>query len=141
MLRREPIFRVHTWPLQASRYSSQNHARLYIVGIRCDFAPSCGLIPPSTPANVWRAALPDLLHTGLRSIDEGVLSPQQRQSSTVTKQCVALQPIGHGGCVSCISVDRDPHLQFGQSTRNNGLVRPLRHKTSWVSGRHMGLRC
>ena len=33
-------------------------------------------------------------------------------------------------------MDRDPHLQLGQSTRDDGLVRTLRHKTSWVSGRH-----
>ena len=84
------MFRVRIWPLQASTYLSQSYARLYVVGIRRVFALSCGSITPSAPADVWRAALPDLLHTGLRSIDEGVLSPQQRQNSTVTKQCVAL---------------------------------------------------
>ena len=86
------MFRVHTWPLQASEYLPQNRARLYTVGISRDFAPSCGLLPPSTPGNLWRAALPDLLHKGLCSIDEGVLSPQQQQNLKVAKQCVALQP-------------------------------------------------
>ena len=130
--RRAPMFRVHTWLLQASEYLPQNRGRLYTVGIHRDFAPSCGLLPPSTSGNVWRAALPDLLNMGLRSIDEGVLSPQQQQNLKVATQCVALQPNVDGGCVSCISVDRDPHLQFGHFTRNDGRVGTLRTQNDLV---------
>ena len=54
------------------------------------------------------------------------MSPQQRQNLQVAKQCVALRPNADRGCVSCISVDRDPHLKFGHSTRNDGCVGTLR---------------
>ena len=129
---RAPMFRLHTWELQTSDYLPQNRRRLYTVGIRRDFAPPCGLAPPSPPRNVWRAALPDLLHRGICPIDEGVLSPQQRQNLMVTKQRLALQPIGHGGCISCISVDRDPHQHFGEATRHDGLVGTLRTQNELV---------
>ena len=48
------------------------------------------------------------------------------------KQSLALQPIGHGGCISCISVDRDPHQRLGQSTRHDGLVGTLRTQNELV---------
>ena len=44
---RAPMFRLHTWALQASDYLPQSHMRLYTVGIRRDFAPPCGLASPS----------------------------------------------------------------------------------------------
>ena len=106
--------------------------RLYTVGIRRDFAPPCGLPSPSPLRNAWRVALPDLLHKGSRLINEGVLSPQQRHNLMAVKQSLALQPIGHGGCLSCISVDGDPHQRFGQSTRHDGLVGTLRTQNELV---------
>ena len=51
------------------------------------------------------------------------------------KQRLALQPIGHGDCISCISVDMDPRQGFGQSTRHDGLVGTLRTQNElvWLS--------
>ena len=129
---RAPMFRLHRWALQTSDYLPQSRMRLYTIGIRRDFAPPCGLASPSPPRNAWRAALPDLLHKGLCPINEGVLSPQQRHNLMAVKQSLALQPIGHGGCISCISVDRDPHQRFGQSTRHDGLVGTLRTQNELV---------
>ena len=106
--RRAPMFHLHTWALQTSDYLPQSRMRLYTIGIHRDFAPPCGLPSPSPPRSTWRVALQDLLHKGLCPINEGVLSPQQRQNLMVVKQSLALQPIGHGGCIHCISVDRDP---------------------------------
>ena len=123
---RAPMYRLHTWALDTADYLPQSRMRLYTVGIHRNFAPPGGLLPPSPPRNLWRAALPDLLHKGLCPIQEESLNPQQRQNLMVVKQHVALQPIGHGGCISCISADRDPHQQFGQSTRHDGLVGTLR---------------
>ena len=126
------MFRLHAWALQTSDYLPQSRMRLHTVGIRRDFAPKCGLASPSTPRNAWRAALPDLLHKGLCPRNEGVLSPQQRHNLMAVKQSLALQPIGHGGCISCISVDRDPHQRFGQSTRHDGRVGTLRTQNELV---------
>ena len=129
---RAPMFRLHTWALQTSDYLPQNRMRLYTVGIRRDFAPLCGLASPSPSRNAWRAALPDLLHKGLCPIDEGVLSPQQRQNLMAVKQSLALRPIDHGGCIYCISVDRDPHQRWGHFTRHDGLVGTLRTQNELV---------
>ena len=114
------------------RAACSQTARLYTVGIHRNFAPSCCFLSPSTTANVWRVALPDLLHKSLCSIDEGVLSPQQQQNLKVAKQCVALQPNVDGGCVSCISVDKDPHGQFAHFTRIDGCVGTLRTQSDLV---------
>ena len=129
---RAPMWRLHTWELDTADYLPQSRKRLYTVGIHRNFAPEVGLAPPSPPRNLWRAALPDILHKGLCPIQEGVLSPQQRQNIMVVKQQVAWQPIGHGGCISCISADRDPHQNFGLSTRHDGLVGTLRTQNELV---------
>lgn len=119
-----PMFRLHAWELDTSDYLPQSRTRLFTVGIRRDFAPPSGLLPPSPRGQ--RIDLEEILHKGLRPIDEGVLTPQQRRNLSVVKQRLLGRFIGSGNPIACISVDRDPGMAFGIYTRHDGLVSTLR---------------
>ena len=122
-----PMFRLHTWELQTSDYLPQKRLRLYTVGIRRDHAPPHGLAPPSPiGGSTWCVGLQDLLHMGLPPIDEGMLTPQQRHNLALAQQHIASEPIGHGGCISCIAVDRDPAQAWGKHMRHDGTIATLR---------------
>ena len=60
------------------------------------------------------------------------LSPQQRASLMAVKQSLAVQPIGHGVCISCIDMDRDPHRRLGHTTKHDGLVGTWRTQNELV---------
>ena len=124
------MFRLHAWELQTSDYLPQRRARRYTVGIRRDHAPPCGLLPPSPTGR--RIELEEILHKGLCSIDETVLTPQQRQNLSVVKQRLLGGLIGHGNPIACIAVDRDPEQAFGDNTRHDGLVCTLRTRNELV---------
>ena len=113
--------------MQTSEYLPQNRQRLYTVGLRRDVLGNALLIPPSLPstAQMLRATLADILHSGLPAIREVDLSPQQRANLRIQQTTLLTNRPRRPACF-CIAIDRDPTLTFESGVRRDGSVFTLR---------------
>ena len=142
-----PMFRIHCWPMQSRNYLPHNRIRLYTVGLHRCMVPHHNIAPPLPPASCCRPTLGELLHKGIPPLNEGPLTPQQRDNLAMVKPLVQQLLSGHQSPASghtmplhfqppiaCLEVDRNPRLTYGETMRIDDSVPCLRtaHEMHWL---------
>jgi len=134
------MFRIDTWLMNSQDYVPQHRPRLYTVGVLNECLGDAG-IPPPMPRASMRAPLADCLHKGLRPVDEGILTPHQRNNLSATKPLLQARLMQRApqlntptsgalgrfqAPIACFSVDRDVEKEFSSSMRCDDSTPTLR---------------